>query len=74
MILASAEIPFRHHGLYSYRIEIDLTDPGNIRQRRIWTPEDGQARIEGWIRLGGVSAQGLAERGFRPAGPRGEPS
>lgn len=66
MIYATTEIPFRHHGLYSYRIEIDLTFPENIRQRRVWTSVDGQIRIEDWTRFGGVSAEGLAALGYRP--------
>ena len=53
MILTTSEVPFRHHGLYSYRIEIDLLHPENIRQRHVWTAADGQVRIEEWIRIGG---------------------
>jgi hypothetical protein len=66
LVLSTAEIPFRYNGCYSYRIEIDLTNPEYVRQRRIWTLADGGVRIEDWTRIGGVSAEGLAGLGYRP--------
>ena len=66
LVLATAEIPFRPHGCASYRIEVDLTDPEHVRQRRIWTLADGGVRIEDWTWIGGVSTDGLASLGYQP--------